>query len=42
MLGGFTYAKEAPLPTATMGQDSAWQEALSPHLMAAGHRMVQG
>jgi hypothetical protein len=24
------------------GQDDAWQEAMSPHLMAISHRMVQG
>jgi hypothetical protein len=38
---GFTSPREAPPPTVVMGQDGAWQEALSPRLMATGHRMVQ-
>jgi hypothetical protein len=34
--------KGANRPTVMTGQDIAWQQALLPRLMAAGHRMVQG
>jgi hypothetical protein len=40
--GGFTSPGEVSPPTTVMGQDNAWQEALSPRLMAAGHKTVQG
>jgi hypothetical protein len=33
---------EVPPPTAMMGQDNNWQEAMSPRLMAACCRTVQG
>jgi hypothetical protein len=40
--GGFTSPEEAPPSTTATGQDSVWQEAVSPHLTVVGRRTVQG
>jgi hypothetical protein len=42
MSEGLHIPRKVPPPTTATGQGSALQEALSHHLTAAGHRMVQG